>query len=120
MDFHLETNGTAGTQPLLYMWEIHDAQTGELRGRYVGKAVRGSRRPCSHYARNVRRLLARWPYRKGNPDGFRKVHRALAVAVLKGDRITLTLLRNVADDEDINDAERTTIQTMCCTLNGYA
>ena len=45
MEFHLDANGTDGTRPLLYMWEIHDAQTGELRGRYVGKALRGSRRP---------------------------------------------------------------------------
>lgn len=63
-------------------------------------------------------MLARLPYRKGNPDGFRKVHRALATAVLNGDRITLTLLRNVAADEDINDAERSSIQAMLCALNG--
>ncbi|VWD62335.1 hypothetical protein BCO71033_06744 [Burkholderia contaminans] len=117
MEFHFDANGTDGTRPLLYMREIHDAQTGELRGRYVGKAVRGSRRPRNHYARNVRRLLVSLPYRKGNPDGFRKVHRALAMAVLKGDRITLTLLRNVRAEEDINEAERTTIEAMGCTLN---
>ena len=30
MDFHLVTNGTDETRPLLYQWEIHDAKTGEL------------------------------------------------------------------------------------------
>ncbi|WP_155630715.1 hypothetical protein [Burkholderia territorii] len=118
MNFHLNANGTDGTKSLLYMWEIHDAQTGQLLGRYVGKSARGSGRPRKHYARNVRRLLASMPNRKGRPDGFRKVHRALAMAVLSGDRITLTLLRNVGADEDINEAERTTIEAMGCTLNG--
>lgn len=118
MDFLLVTNGTDEARPLLYLWEIHDAQTGELRGRYVGKALRGSGRPRSHYARNVRRLLERLPYRRGNPEGFRKVHRALAEAVLKGDRITLTLLRNVESHEDINEAERSAIRSLKCTLNG--
>ncbi len=118
MDFHLNANGTDGTEPLLYMWEIHDAKTGELRGRYVGKSVRGSGRPRKHYSRNVRRLLASMPYRKGHPDGFRKVHRALAMAVLNGDRITLTLLRNVRAEEDINEVERAAIEAMGCTLNG--
>ncbi len=118
MDFHVVTNGTDETQPLLYQWEIHDAITGELRGRYVGKASAGGRRPRKHYARNVRRLLAGLAYRKGRPDSYRSVHRALAEAVRKGDRITLTLLRNVTPGEDINEAERATIRALKCTLNG--
>ncbi|MFX1740050.1 hypothetical protein PXJ20_32590 [Paraburkholderia sp. A1RI_3L] len=118
MDFHVVTNGTDETLPLLYQWEIHDAQTGELRGRYVGKASAGSRRPRRDYARNVRRLLGGLPYRKGKPDKYRGVHRALAEAVRNGDRITLTLLWNVAPGEDINEAERATIRALNCTLNG--
>ena len=85
MDFHLVTNGADESQPLLYQWEIHDAQTGELRGRYVGKARAGSERPRVHYARNVKRLLAGLPYRRNKPESFRAVHRALAEAVRAGD-----------------------------------
>jgi hypothetical protein len=118
MDFHVIANGVDEAQPLLYQWEIHDTQTGRLLERYIGKAVRGSRRPLRHYERNVRRLLAHLPYRKGKPDGFRRVHRALAQAVAKGDRITLTLLQNVGPDEDINEAERLAIRASNCTLNG--
>ncbi|CAE6862670.1 hypothetical protein R75465_07750 [Paraburkholderia aspalathi] len=118
MDFHVVTNGTDESQPLLYQWEIQDVQTGEVLGRYVGKARAGSRRPRCHYARNVRRLLAGLPYRKNKPEAFRVVHHALADAVRRGDRITLTLLRNISPGEDINEAERVTISALNCTLNG--
>lgn len=118
MDFHLITNGTDETLPLLYQWEIHDDRTGELRGRYVGKTVSGSNRPRNDYARNVKNLLAGLPYRKGKSDGYREIHRALAEAVRNGDRITLTLLRNVNADEDINAAERAAILALDCGLNG--
>jgi hypothetical protein len=118
MDFHLVTNGTDETQPLLYQWEIHDASTGKLLGRYVGKARAGSARPRDHYVRNVTRLLAGLPYRKNKPAAFRAVHRALAEEVQRGDRITLTLLRNINPGEDINEAERSTIRALSCTLNG--
>ena len=118
MDFHLVTNGTDETRPLLYQWEIHDAKTGELHGRYVGKSSAGSRRPRKDYARNVRLLPGGLAYRKGKPDKYRSVHRALAEAVRNGDRITLTLLRNVAPGEDINEAERASIRALNRTLNG--
>jgi hypothetical protein len=118
MDFLVICDGVDETKPLLYQWEIHDAQTGQLLARYIGKAVRGGRRPLRHYARNVRRLIAQLPYRKNNPNGFRRVHHALAEAVTAGNRITLTLLRNVGPNEDINDAERTAIHASNCTLNG--
>lgn len=117
MDFRVLCNEVDETKPLLYMWEIHDARTGELRGRYIGKAGGGSRRPLRQYSRNVRRLLASLPYRKGKPEGFRRVHYALATAVEKGDRITLTLLRNIQPGEDINEAERIAISASNCTLN---
>ncbi|OZI63303.1 hypothetical protein [Bordetella genomosp. 11] len=118
MKFRLIALGIDESKPLLYQWEIHDVRTGELKGRYIGKAVRGSGRPLSQYRRNVLNLLAGLPYRRNKPDGFRRVHRALADAVIKGDRITLTLLRNVPLGEDINEAERQAIRRFNCTLNG--
>ncbi|MCA7888585.1 hypothetical protein LGM58_35980 [Burkholderia contaminans] len=118
MDFELICDGVDDAKPLLYQWDIHDSQTGDLLARYIGKAVRGSRRPLRHYERNVRRLIAGMAYRKSNPEGFRRVHRALAEAVSSGNRITLTLLRNVGPDEDINEAERRAILASNCTLNG--
>ncbi|MBU9172931.1 hypothetical protein [Burkholderia gladioli] len=118
MDFEVIRDGVDDAKPLLYQWEIHDSRTGDLLARYIGKAVRGSKRPLRHYDRNVRRLIAGMAYRKSKPDGFRRVHRALADAVTAGHRITLTLLRNVGPDEDINEAERRAIHASSCTLNG--
>lgn len=46
MDFHQVKNGIDETRPLLYQWEIQNAQIGELRGRYVGKAGPAG---CWHY-----------------------------------------------------------------------
>ncbi|WP_334033660.1 hypothetical protein [Burkholderia gladioli] len=118
MDFEVIRDGIDDAKPLLYQWEIHDSRTGDFLARYIGKAVRGSKRPLRHYERNVRRLIAGMAYRKSKPDGFRRVHRALAEAVSAGHRITLTLLRNVGPDEDINEAERQAIRASGCTLNG--
>jgi hypothetical protein len=118
MDFLLLTNGVDETRPLLYQWEVHDARTGESLGRYVGRATAGSHRPRKEYVWAVRRLLAGLPYRKAKPNSFRVVHHALAQAVLRGDRITLTLLRNLAVGEDIKVAERSAIRELNCTLNG--
>ncbi len=46
------------------------------------------------------------PYRKGDPEGFRDVHKQLALASQAGLPIVLTLLRNVPPDQDIHAAER--------------
>lgn len=91
--------------PLIYMWEITD-QDGNRVGRYVGKAKSGAKRPRTHYARNVNRLLADKPYRKNKPDQYRRVHKALAHAALEGHKITLSFLCNVRRDENINEVER--------------
>lgn len=99
--------------PLIYMWEIHSI-SGDLVGRYVGKAKGGARRPRTHYGRNVRNILAGKPYRKGKPLQFRRVHVALADAVRAGHRVTLRLLCNVADCEDIDAVEQAHICAMQC------
>jgi hypothetical protein len=79
MHFVVKDNGVNERQPLIYMWEIMN-RTGELVGRYVGKAKAGAERPRTHYARNVANILSGKPYRKGNAQGYRRIHRVLAEA----------------------------------------
>jgi len=99
--------------PLIYMWEIRD-RDGQLRGRYVGKAKAGAGRPLMHYKRNVRNILLNRPYRKGKPDGYRRVHVALAEAQRDGMEVTLHFLCNVSADDDINEVERRLIRERDC------
>lgn len=105
MNFSKLADDIIETEPLIYMWEIRDS-AGALVGRYVGKARTGADRPLKHYRRNVANLLAGKPYRKSKPDGYRRVHRALAEAEAKGLQITLRFLCNVGKDEDINEIEQ--------------
>lgn len=91
--------------PLIYMWEIR-ASDGSLLGRYVGKAKGGVKRPRTHYSRNVASILAGKPYRKSNPNGYRRVHLALAEAERQGLCITLQFLCNVLPGENIDEVEQ--------------
>jgi hypothetical protein len=84
--------------PGLYEWRI------EGIGCYIGQYTR-ARRPQREYDLNVGRKLAGRPYRKGNPDGFRKIHAALADAAEAGRPVTLTLLENQSDKADCNRRE---------------
>ena len=104
-----ELSGVDQSRPLIYMWEIW-AKDGTLLGRYVGKASKGSRRPLSHYKRNVTNILDGKPYRKGKPGGYRRVHRMLAEAMSNGHRVRLSLLKNVEPHESINRVERILIK----------
>ncbi len=97
---------------LIYMWEIRDTKEDMLLGRYVGKSSKGGGRPLTHYTRNVTNLLAGKPYRKENPDGFRRIHHALADAARRGARITLVFLANIRDGDDINKLEREFIKSV--------
>lgn len=105
MNFSLIAHSLKETTALIYMWEIRTAD-GDLLGRYVGKAKNGASRPLTHYPLNVANLLANKPYRKGNPYGFRRIHRALAEAQVQGHRIELSFLCNVKDGENINELEQ--------------
>jgi hypothetical protein len=87
---------------LIYLWEIHDL-SGQIVGRYVGKANGGEKRPTRHYPRNVNKLLAGRPYKNGKK--YRRVHFALADAVRAGHRISLTYLCNVSNVADILQVE---------------
>lgn len=107
---HLENKEPVNpARPLIYKWEIHNID-GSLVGRYVGQSKGGAKRPDTQYRRNVENLLDGKPYRKGKPDGYRRVHRALAKAVKCGHRITLQFLCNVEQDQDINEIELRCIQ----------
>ncbi|EJM96374.1 hypothetical protein PMI40_04606 [Herbaspirillum sp. YR522] len=118
MHFEIAENSKVDeSKPLIYAWDIIDRETGELKGRYVGKAMGGSGRPRKQYRRNVVRMLAGKRYRLAKPDAFRAIHVALGAAVTAGDRIVLSFLCNVADGEDINKIERSYIQSHAPTLN---
>ena len=97
--------------PLIYMWEIRD-DTGNLTGRYIGKANGGAKRPTRHYSRNVNRLLAGKPYRNGKP--YRRIHFALAEAVRLGHDISLSYLCNVSDTNQIFQIEARYIREYGC------
>jgi hypothetical protein len=96
------------SKPLLYRWEIFAGNN--LAGLYIGKASRGSARPLTHYHRNVQNLLSGRHYRRGKPDGYRTIHKALAEAVRQRQRIVLTLLCNVPDGEDLDAWEARAIE----------
>jgi hypothetical protein len=99
--------------PLIYMWEIHSLD-GELLGRYVGKAKAGANRPFKHYRRNVLNLLRKKPYRKAKPDGYRRVHHALARAEREGLQVTLQFLCNVGSHENMDEVEQKYIREKNC------
>ena len=102
------------TAPLIYMWEIRDLQ-GKLVGRYIGKANGGDKRPTQHYPRNVSKLLAGKPYKKGK--NYRRVHYGLADAVDAGHGISLSYLCNVHDTVDIFEVESRYINEYSCTAD---
>jgi hypothetical protein len=114
MRFELVPHQLNEDLPLIYMWEIHST-SGELMGRYVGKAKSGANRPLKHYRRNVSNILQGKPYRKHNPSGFRRIHHALASAQAQGYEITLQFLCNVSPNENINEVEQKYIQSMKCS-----
>lgn len=89
------------SKPGLYRWDIG----GEV---YIGKYTKISR-PRSAYARNVRRLIEGLPYRRSNPDGWRRVHHAMAAAISAGEAIKLRILENCSP-EQINLRERELIR----------
>jgi hypothetical protein len=107
LDFQIDNSANiTDDQSLIYMWEIISPTNGKLLGRYIGKSSKGTSRPLTHYSRNVANLLAEKPYRKDNPNGFRRIHHALANAVRNGSIVKLVYLSSIAEGEDINQKER--------------
>ncbi|MFJ7811129.1 hypothetical protein ACIQYQ_09840 [Pseudomonas asiatica] len=112
MNFEFKPAGVDESKPLLYMWQITDDE-GLIVYRYVGKAQGGSARPLKHYRRNVDNYIAGKPYRKSKPDQWRAVHKWLIWAVLTERPITLFLIRNVLEGENIYTAEAIASETYC-------
>lgn len=114
MRYNAPPPGVDVTAPLIYMWEIHNL-LGQLVGRYIGKANGGNRRPTLHYPRNVNKLLQGLPYKKGK--NYRRVHYALADAVLAGHSISLSYLCNVPETVDIFKVESNYINEYGCNAD---
>jgi hypothetical protein len=92
--------GIDTSKPGLYEWQI------EGKGSYIGKFTHISR-PKNEYGRNLTRILNNKPYRRGKPDGFRRIHRELRDAFNEGRWIKLIILQNAG--EDINRLEQALI-----------
>lgn len=90
--------GVDTSRPGIYQWTIEGV------GTYIGKYTR-IKRPMAEYKRNVERLMADLEYRKGNPDGYRRIHRELRCAVRHKRPITLVILENPPAGE-LNRRER--------------
>lgn len=114
MHYTVPPPGVDAKAPLIYMWEIHDL-LGQTVGRYIGKANGGDKRPTQHYPRNVNKLLQGLPYKKGK--NYRRVHYALADAVLAGYSISLTYLCNVPETVDIFKVESHYINKYGCNAD---
>ncbi|MNJ61220.1 hypothetical protein D3C77_569990 [compost metagenome] len=112
MDFEFSPGSIDQRKPLLYMWQIAE-DDGQVVYRYVGKAQGGAGRPLKHYRRNVDNFIAGKPYRKSKPDRWRDVHRWLIWAVLTDRPITLYLIRNVPEEENIYLAECLAAKAYC-------
>jgi hypothetical protein len=102
----ITTSSIDPRQAMIYMWEIISSEDDSVLGRYIGKSSRGETRPLTHYARNVANLLAGKPYRKNNPEGYRRIHHALAEATACGHKVRLIYLENVGNEQNINEVER--------------
>ena len=105
-----DVEGFDPIRPGLYIWEIEGA------GRYVGRYTHLSR-PLKEYSRNVHRLRTGVSYRPAKPNGFRRIHRALAAAADEGRAVTLHLVANCGREE-LSDRERRMIAEVRPELNG--
>ncbi len=88
--------------PGIYEWRIEGV------GCYIGQYTRSSR-PRREYGKNVANIEVGRPYRKGNPNGFRKVHHSLHKAMKTHKRITLTIFENCIDKVVRNRREQALI-----------
>lgn len=99
--------------PGIYRWTI-EPPDGPPQV-YIGKARRLSLR-LRQYIKNVENLRGGRDYRKGDPTGFRVVHVALAEAVEKRHKVTLSIVEACAE-EDLSTREAYWI-AKSGTLNG--
>ena len=97
--------------PGIYLWRIGGEPC------YVGKATSLGSRLAEH-GNNVRKLPDGQPYRKGNPDGFRRVHRALAEARTAGERVVFRVMERCEPGEPLLARERHWIAVIRPPLSG--
>lgn len=84
-------NGLSRHQGTIYRWEIFSGD--ERIGVYIGKTdQKKPKRRVRRYRWRVDCLQRGEPYSDAEPDGYRKVHRALEAALHHGHRIVLTAL----------------------------
>jgi hypothetical protein len=103
-------DGVDTKKPGIYEWRIAGA------GSYIGQ-YRWISRPKTHYGRNLVKLFNRLPYRNRNPEGFRRIHKALAEAHRDGRRIELIIVENVELKIERNRREQALIKSRG-NLNG--
>lgn len=90
-DGPLDTSG-------IYQWHLNGVPI------YTGKAINLARR-LRQYDRNMRNIREGLPYRGGNPDGYRAVHRRLSEAVSSGTVPAFHVVEN-CDASQLNERER--------------
>jgi hypothetical protein len=104
------SRGVDPMKPCIYVFIIEGQDT------YVGICTEPSRYK-REYAKNVRNLLAGLPYRPAKPNGFRRVHRALAKAIeTDQQKISLVLIENW-DDRFSGLSRETELKNAIGTLN---
>jgi hypothetical protein len=107
----LVAEGVDTRKPGIYQWIIGSDS-------YIGK-YSDIGRPTRHHGRIVERKRTDKSYRKGNPNGFRRVHLALYEAIEGGQKIELHILENV-EPEHLHERESELIRRLRPTLNGPA
>src|SRR5579871_614079 len=101
--FHFSlAEGARDDRPGIYEWRIDGV------GCYIGKYSSISR-PKRAYAQIVSRIEKKLAYRKGKPNGFRRIHLALADAKRAGRRVEVCILENV-EPEKLNACEQAWIK----------
>jgi hypothetical protein len=97
--------------PGIYAWRVGGVVV------YVGKASK-LRSRLREYRNNVRKIADGRPYRRGKPEDFRRVHRALAEARASGRPAVFTVIESCLPGCDLLARERYWISELGPALNG--
>jgi len=97
--------------PGVYAWRIDGVVV------YVGKASR-LRSRLREYRNNIGKIGDGRPYRRGEPGGFRRVHRALAEARAAGRAVVFSVIEGCPRGDALLARERYWIAELAPALNG--
>ena len=97
--------------PGVYAWRVNGAVV------YVGKATK-LRSRLRGYRNNVRKISDGRPYRRGEPEGFRRIHRALAEARMAGHTVVFSVIESCPPGAFLLARERHWIAELAPALNG--